>query len=88
LGEAAVSPNRPLRAALPRENGPEVWHEMQNVSWSLADFGHEIHHVDRWSRYAAALTGFQAAVEDNVCPNAEVPANPTNKRTPAKTADV
>jgi hypothetical protein len=40
----------PRSAALPSENGVAVWQETQNVPWSLADIGHEIHHVDLVSR--------------------------------------
>ena len=40
----------PRSAALPSENGVAVWQEAQNVPWSLADIGHEIHHVDLVSR--------------------------------------
>lgn len=50
LGEGVDSPETLRSAALPRENGAAVWQETQNVSWSRADFGHEIHHVDLWSR--------------------------------------
>ena len=50
FGEAVDSPKAPRSAALPSENGAAVWQETQNVSWSRADFGHEIHQVDLWSR--------------------------------------
>jgi hypothetical protein len=50
LEEAPDSPKGPRSAALPSENGVAVWQETQNVPWSLADFGHAIHHVDLVSR--------------------------------------
>jgi hypothetical protein len=50
LGEATDSPKGPRSAALPNENGVAVWHETQNVPWSVADFGHETHHVNLVSR--------------------------------------
>jgi hypothetical protein len=50
LDEGADSPKGLCSAALPSENGVAVWQETQNVPWSLADIGHEIHHVDLVSR--------------------------------------
>jgi hypothetical protein len=50
LEETADSPKGPRNDALPSENGVAVWQETQNVPWSLADAGHEIHHVDLASR--------------------------------------
>jgi len=87
FGEAADSPKRLRNAALPSENGVAVWQETQNVSWSRAADGHDIHHVDLWSKYAAALAGFQTADEDFSWPNASVPDTPI-KRNPAMAANL
>jgi hypothetical protein len=50
LEDTPDSPNGPRSAALPSENGVTVWQETQNVPWSVADFGHVIHHVSLVSR--------------------------------------
>jgi hypothetical protein len=50
LEEAADSPKGRRSAALLSENGVAVWQETQNVPWSWAAFGHELHHVNLVSR--------------------------------------
>src|SRR5258708_6421467 len=49
------------RAGRARAKVSAVWQEMQNVLWSRAAGCHPIHHVNRPSRYAAAVSPFQVA---------------------------